>query len=488
MVRRVCLSHALTSLEGDTSSPRALNAGLNILQFESESEAHQIASDLLLEILAAVSVETKDTEHSISKESFAYISGVEIHGDNPCTNRDNMVREPQASKAELDGLTRDEIKLSARFQSAATIIKQLEKLEAHSEIDQAIENLPHDVVERLKTPLEEKNRFDERKSEIYTARLTDPVQELPTETLFQNRNFQIGVAGMLGSFGASYALELPLLALLNFFFAAMIGQVLFRRIDRLEDINRAQARRRAVDEADARNERARSEDGLAMERAASDIGVELMELREQARSVDARQRSKSELSEALKSVCGEDTYESVESKLTALREKIALLHEEILELNSNELRAKPAGKSNLSSSALEWDRNFFRTLKTNFRDDFSAKLVEPSALDYLQRLSEGRYDGLTLAEDGALTVVGPDEIFPVSYQRLNEKNRRLVELALRFGVVNYLIEKGVSVPFLVLDQLKNASTGRRLRFKDALEVLSEKTQVIVVSTSDDWPN
>jgi hypothetical protein len=481
-VARVCLSQASVSLDGEQALSQSLDPGLNILHFESEQASSLIAQTLLVDVYATLQSDSGALR--LSKESFAYLAGVELElKQSPAEKTSRGVRE---CEAERDRLVADEMKLAARFESAATLRKQLDQIQVRDDVDSAIDGLEGDVLECLKRPEQNQDRFDNRQTEIHAVRMREPAVLPPSETLIHTRNFQIGVVGMIMSFALSYALDVPWLTLANLFFAAMLAQVFFRRIDDLEKHTRAQARRRAVDEADARNERERSKDGLAMRAAANEMGIELSELRDRVRAQESRLKSEHSMRAALKGICGDDDFDALEIKLLAAQAEIARLHEEMLDLATQEDKRPSSNDGDGNASAMAWDRAFFHCLKTNFGEIFSAKLVEPSALDYLQRLSEGRFDGLTVADDGALTVVGPDEIFPVSYPKLDPKDRRLIELALRFGVVSYLLEKQVPLVFLMVDVLTRASNGRRLRFKDALEVISQKAQVIVLSSAKDW--
>ena len=114
------------------------------------------------------------------------------------------------------------------------------------------------------------------------------------------------------------------------------------------------------------------------------------------------------------------------------------------------------------------------------RDDFENEILD------LMKLSEGRYDGATLSQEGRLTVVGPDDVFPVSFTKFGDTDKVLIETAVRLGAMKAVLNSGTQSPFAMTDRFARQSDTRRIRFREAMESLANQTQIVVVSSTSAW--
>jgi hypothetical protein len=425
---------------------------------------------------------------SLSPQSFTQLAGlntqVELLTRNLSTEPDAT---PQDHKRQARELQTQQNKLKERHSVLRDLKTQLSVLDGDLVLDRRIDELSSDLIEQFKAVPVKKERFDSQKAKIESARVNEMYafpQEIP---LFREPNFLIGLLGMVASFTLAHVADIPLLALANLFFAALIAQLFFRRIDKRETTTRAKARIKAVDSADQRNQKSHTQSKVGLKEIAKTLGCEVSELQERVFSMTQRKEKRTRLEAEIKQLCLGQTYQQLESELEDLTNQIAHKQREILDDGFGDITQNPNVSKNPDLQSEQWDRMFFALLRADLGSAFSAAKLEAFVLEHLQRLSEGRYDGLTIADDGALTVVGPDDVFPVSFLKLNQKDQVLVSYAVRFGVVSYLTTSALQGPILFNDALISASIGRRLRFKDALEVLSKQAQIVVVSAADDWP-
>lgn len=426
----------------------------------------------------------KDFASLLSPQSFTHLAGLNLATRKKPLKRN--LSDGDALRSEAKKLESEQVKLQQLFAQVSDLVGQLQIFEHDLALDNKIRALDPKSLERLESAPQAKERFDSRKSLIRSARLQELEAPPIHISLLDERNFRIGVFGIIVSFVVAYISGLPLLALANLFFAALLVQTLLNKIDEHEKMVRMNARRKAVDEADERNKRARTVSNTTLEEIADSVDCELEVLTEKAQTLEVRKNQREQLRKELERVSSGLSVDELKAELSNLSARIARIHEKILEDNFVPAETPDTAKEKDLEREDHWDRMFFRLLKTDLGSDFSPPQLEKSVLEHLQRLSEGRFDGITISDDGALTVVGPDDVFPVSFPKLNEKDQALVSYAVRFGVVSRLITEKVRTPIILQDNFTGASRGRRLRFRDAVEALAQSSQIIVVTTAHDW--
>ena len=359
---------------------------------------------------------------------------------------------------------------------------QLEALEPDLKLAKQIARLPGELRQRLDTAPALLNRFTSREGEISEAKDDVVIAIASDKGVEFDSRVAYAFVGMVLSFVLAEVLDFPMIALLNLFFAVFIANRLFQNIEQLESTARVHARGRAVSDAERRISRKKLQTNSDLDVVSESLGVDRDSISRVMSSSEEITEQEEQIRQKIKKLEEGVSFDETHAQLTALGEKISLAHARRVEqkYSVNPRRSKEQEPSN------RLDQELFRALSQKGRANVSRDSFEQEILKPLMKLSEGRYDGATVSEEGRITVVGPDDVFPVSFTKFDDKDKALIEAAMRLGSISAILNEGTNAAFIISDRFARSSETRRTRFREAIDVLTSRTQIIVVSSTCEW--
>ncbi len=216
------------------------------------------------------------------------------------------------------------------------------------------------------------------------------------------------------------------------------------------------ARQRASEDLQAaRTERDEQENALVLETESSEL-ARLRRETERVAESKARLRSRIAQFEGLAAAMGDS--DAIEDSLREKSERIALLEEQY--------------------AALELAIEVLKQADSQMQRRFSPELGRRAA-QYLARLTDGRYDELSLDRDFAvMTHLSGDALQrPALYMSAGASD--LMYLALRLAIIDLTLPTDEPCPVVLDDALVNLDPERRARVLELLAELSEKRQIIL---------
>lgn len=205
----------------------------------------------------------------------------------------------------------------------------------------------------------------------------------------------------------------------------------------------------------ARSARDEVESALVSESQSSEL-ARLHRETERVTEAKARLRSRIAQLEGLSAAMGDAN--EIEDDLRAKSERIAVLEEQY--------------------AALELALDVLKKADSQMQRRFSPELGRRAA-SYLSRLTDGRYDELSLDRDFAvMTHISGDVLQrPALYMSAGASD--LMYIALRLAIIDLTLPSDEPCPVVLDDALVNLDPERRERVLELLEELAEKRQIIL---------
>lgn len=123
-----------------------------------------------------------------------------------------------------------------------------------------------------------------------------------------------------------------------------------------------------------------------------------------------------------------------------------------------------------------------RKADEDIRSRFSPALGKLAA-EYMQFVTEGKYDGVMLDRDFSATVHENGENVPRSAEYLSAGTLDLMYLAVRLAVCSLALPEDANCPLIIDDALVNYDAGRRKQTMALLEQIARRRQVILFTCS-----
>ncbi len=183
-----------------------------------------------------------------------------------------------------------------------------------------------------------------------------------------------------------------------------------------------------------------------------------------------------------------DQVEELTGRMKALESVCARAGEQTTaDQIDGEIQALEADLANLE---MEHDRklllaHLIREADRRFREEHQPDVVR-RASDFLNTITGGRYDRITVGEGGDFHVRGPESAGPVEAAKLSTGGREQLYTAIRLAVTDHLDEGKERLPVFVDEAFVNWDSPRRNRGFELLRELSETRQVFVMTCHAPW--
>ncbi|MEE2904722.1 MAG: hypothetical protein VYC39_20505 [Myxococcota bacterium] len=487
---QVLLQSLCAALSLSTQNTESTNSRMRVEFFSEDNKRY--CCDLSNErdpiIYSHADDSTRPTMSSIMEES--------IDKDSPLLNlhllrviaglslvdvsRNNAVES--VSDANIRAWENERQLLQRKYNHLRELELQLKALEPDLALVKQIARLPGELRQRLDTAPALLNRFTSREGEISEAKDDVVVAIASDKGVEFDSRVAYAFVGMVLSFVLAEVLDFPMIALLNLFFAVFIANRLFQNIEQLESTARVNARGRAVSDAERRISRKKLQTNSDLDVVSKSLGVDRDSISRVMSSSEEITEQATQIRQKIKKLEEGASSDETHAQLVALGEKISLAHARRVE-QKHSVSPRHSTEQELSHRL---DQDLFRALTRKQTAYVSRESFEQEILKPLMKLSEGRYDGATVSEEGRITVVGPDDVFPVSFTRFDDKDKALIEAAMRLGAISAILNAGTNASFVISDRFARSSETRRTRFREAIDILTSRTQMIVVSSTDDW--
>ena len=449
------------------------------LSAERQPIFYQVSQDSSRPDLASISPDSKETQFpALAPALWKAIAGVKRN--QLATSRDT----PTITSETIKAWEYERNSLQQTYNQLKDLELQFDSLKPDLELTNRIAQLPGELKQRLDNVPSLREQFQSRVNQISGAKEDVFLTEAADRNINLDPKIAYAFGGMLLSFVVAELVDFPMIALLNLFFAVFIVTRLFQAIEQLENSARVKARSRAVTGAELRVAKKRAQTSSELESLATALGTDETSLERVMSTSKEIVHHAEQLKKEIEVLGQGASSEDILEELNILSEKIAKGHNQVL----NQEAASATKQSLEVNDPERLDRTLFFELTQTETASVSRDEFEEQVLASLRTLSEGRYDGATLSEEGRLTVVGPDDVFPVSFTKFGDTDKELIETAVRFGAIQAILQTDKILPFALTDKFARQSKTRRVRFREAIDEFVKQTQIIVVSSTKDWPN